>query len=95
MARAKKNRKGAFRQDRYHAAAVERNRYFGSKTFIEMMKDSGRGPLARGGGLRLIRGLENLINYFRILIPSYSLSPNSTEISSQIFTIKSQESKGG
>ncbi len=35
-----KNRKGAFWQDRYHATAVESNRYFGSKAFVEKMKES-------------------------------------------------------
>jgi hypothetical protein len=36
----KKNRKGAFWEDRYHATALGRNRYFGSKTFIEKMKEA-------------------------------------------------------
>ena len=36
----RKNRKGAFWEDRYHATAVGRNRYFGSKTFIEKMKEA-------------------------------------------------------
>jgi len=34
------NRMGAFWEDRYHATAVEKNRYFGSKTFIEKMKEA-------------------------------------------------------
>ena len=40
MARVKKNRKGAFWEDRYHATAVERNCYFGSERFIEKMKEA-------------------------------------------------------
>ena len=36
----RKNRKGAFWQDRYHATAVENNRYFGSKSFVEKMKEA-------------------------------------------------------
>jgi hypothetical protein len=36
----RKNRKGAFWEDRYHATAVEKNRYFGSKAFIEKMKEA-------------------------------------------------------
>ena len=36
----RKNRKGAFWEDRYHATAVESNRYFGSKAYIEKMKEA-------------------------------------------------------
>ena len=46
-----KNRKGAFWQDRFHATAMESNRYFGSKSFVENMKEA---PWYRATGGKII-----------------------------------------
>ncbi len=46
-----KNRKDAFWQDRFDVTAMESNRYFGSKSFVENMKEA---PGFRATGRKII-----------------------------------------